>query len=274
MPRTSFRTPGCAGTRAGHGSRRPAGVADHGGEQAGAGPVALGRASSRDLHRQLAARAGGDRSRRAPIRCPRWWPARTPDSRRWWCWNGSRPISGSRSCCTTGSPCRSPRSPRCSASARPPPGSWRRGRARPSAEPPPRPIRAHNEVVGKLMAAHGRRRSGSRGGAAASGRHLHRRLEWQGAHGGSRRSTGRTRWPGSCSALPRRYGPAMFTVEPVGARQRRTRHLHAPAARPATGYREMMPRITAVTVRDGKVCALWDIANPDKFTGSPLRSSR
>jgi RNA polymerase sigma-70 factor (ECF subfamily) len=33
----------------------------------------------------------------------------------------------------------------------------------------------------------------------------------------------------------------------------------------------MLPRITAITVRDGKVCALWDIANPDKFSGSPLR---
>ena len=38
------------------------------------------------------------------------------------------------------------------------------------------------------------------------------------------------------------------------------------------GYREMLPRIMAMTVRDGKVCALWDIANPDKFTGSPLRT--
>jgi RNA polymerase sigma-70 factor, ECF subfamily len=26
-----------------------------------------------------------------------------------------------------------------------------------------------------------------------------------------------------------------------------------------------------MTVRDGKVCAVWDIANPDKFTGTPLR---
>jgi RNA polymerase sigma-70 factor (ECF subfamily) len=38
------------------------------------------------------------------------------------------------------------------------------------------------------------------------------------------------------------------------------------------GFRELLPRITAMTVRDGKVCALWDIANPDKFTGSPLRA--
>ena len=35
----------------------------------------------------------------------------------------------------------------------------------------------------------------------------------------------------------------------------------------------MMPRIMAMTVRDGKVCAIWDIANPGQFTGSPLRSA-
>ncbi|HXL61925.1 MAG TPA: sigma-70 family RNA polymerase sigma factor [Mycobacterium sp.] len=35
-------------------------------------------------------------------------------------------------------------------------------------------------------------------------------------------------------------------------------------------YPAMTPRVTAMTVRDGKVCAIWDIANPDKFTGSPL----
>jgi RNA polymerase sigma-70 factor (ECF subfamily) len=29
-----------------------------------------------------------------------------------------------------------------------------------------------------------------------------------------------------------------------------------------------------MTVRDGKVCAIWDIANPDKFTGSPLDPRR
>ncbi|BDX33982.1 RNA polymerase sigma factor SigJ [Mycobacterium antarcticum] len=32
----------------------------------------------------------------------------------------------------------------------------------------------------------------------------------------------------------------------------------------------MQPHIQALTVRDGKVCAIWDIANPDKFTASPL----
>ncbi len=33
---------------------------------------------------------------------------------------------------------------------------------------------------------------------------------------------------------------------------------------------ELQPRIQALTVRDGRVCAIWDIANPDKFTASPL----
>lgn len=40
------------------------------------------------------------------------------------------------------------------------------------------------------------------------------------------------------------------------------------------GYPEMMPRVTIFTVRDGLVSAVWDIANPDKFTGSPLRGAR
>src|SRR6478609_7549924 len=45
---------------------------------------------------------------------------------------------------------------------------------------------------------------------------------------------------------------------------------YTPGAPARDGYPEMMPRVTAMTVRDGKICAIWDIANPDKFTGSPL----
>ena len=69
--------------------------------------------------------------------------------------------------------------------------------------------------------------------------------------------------------LAQRYGPSMFTANQLGwstASLGSTR----PACPASDGHREMMPRITAMTVRDGKVCALWDIANPDKFTGSPL----
>ena len=35
----------------------------------------------------------------------------------------------------------------------------------------------------------------------------------------------------------------------------------------------VQPRVVALAVRDGKVAAVWDIANPDKFTGSPLARS-
>jgi RNA polymerase sigma-70 factor (ECF subfamily) len=34
------------------------------------------------------------------------------------------------------------------------------------------------------------------------------------------------------------------------------------------------PRIQAMTVSDGRVVAIYDIANPDKFTGSPLGDAR
>ncbi len=47
--------------------------------------------------------------------------------------------------------------------------------------------------------------------------------------------------------------------------------VYTPGAPAGDGYPELMPRITAMTVRDGLVCAVWDIANPDKFTASPLR---
>ena len=33
----------------------------------------------------------------------------------------------------------------------------------------------------------------------------------------------------------------------------------------------LLPRIQAMTVHDGRVVAIYDIANPDKFTGSPLK---
>ena len=49
---------------------------------------------------------------------------------------------------------------------------------------------------------------------------------------------------------------------------------YTPGAPACDGYPELMPRVTAMTVRDGKVCAVWDIANPDKFTGSPLSDRR
>jgi RNA polymerase sigma-70 factor (ECF subfamily) len=69
--------------------------------------------------------------------------------------------------------------------------------------------------------------------------------------------------------LARRYGPgwlessrlALINGE-LGA--------YSVGAPGRDGYEPVQPRITAVAVRDGKVYAVWDVANPDKFTGSPL----
>jgi RNA polymerase sigma-70 factor (ECF subfamily) len=69
--------------------------------------------------------------------------------------------------------------------------------------------------------------------------------------------------------LARRYGPGWLASNQLamvnGQLGSYTRGGPAQDSYPA-----MTPRVTAMTVRDGKVCAIWDIANPDKFTGSPL----
>jgi len=70
--------------------------------------------------------------------------------------------------------------------------------------------------------------------------------------------------------LAQRYGPAFVTTSQLAL----TNGELGAYTSGSTGddeYQPIMPRITAMTVRDGKVSALWDIANPDKFTGSPLR---
>lgn len=73
--------------------------------------------------------------------------------------------------------------------------------------------------------------------------------------------------------LARRYGPGWLeSAQPALVNGQLGSWTPGSAVR--EGYPAMMPRVTAVTVRDGRVCALWDIANPDKFTGSPLRRVR
>ncbi len=47
--------------------------------------------------------------------------------------------------------------------------------------------------------------------------------------------------------------------------------VYTPAPPPSTAYPELMPRITAMTIRTERSARYWDIANPDKFTASPLR---
>lgn len=70
--------------------------------------------------------------------------------------------------------------------------------------------------------------------------------------------------------LARRYGPGWLESNHLAlVNGQLGSYTFGRAAR--DGHPAMAPRVTVMTVRDGKVCAVWDIANPDKFTGSPLR---
>lgn len=133
--------------------------------------------------------------------------------------------------------------------------------------PPPVDDNTHNEIAGALMAALA---AGDMDGvvrllhpdvtftgdsnrkAPTAPRVIHGPRRSRGSCSGSRDATGRTGWPA-------RNWPSSTAN-------------WAPTPGCARGGRvpELLPRITAMTVRDGKVCAVWDVADPDKFTGSPL----
>jgi RNA polymerase sigma-70 factor (ECF subfamily) len=143
------------------------------------------------------------------------------------------------------------------------------------AQPPlisEKPDPAHNEVVGKLMAAM------AEGDLEAVVALLHPDVTVTGdANGKTSTAVHVIHGPDKVArfmlGLARRYGPAFVTANQLALING---ELGAyTAGSPAVdGYRAMAPRITAMTVRDGKVCAIWDVANPDKFTGSPLRLRR
>lgn len=144
-----------------------------------------------------------------------------------------------------------------------------RARKAVAANPPPRPDPSHNEVVGRLLAAM------SEGDLDTVVSLLHPDVTFTGDSNGKAPTAvqvihGADKVVRFMLGLAQRYGPSMYTAYELGFVNGELGIYTAGC--PATeGYRQMLPRITAVTVRDGKVCALWDIANPDKFTGSPLR---
>jgi RNA polymerase sigma-70 factor, ECF subfamily len=148
----------------------------------------------------------------------------------------------------------------------------RKALGRKAAEPAPQPDPTHNEVVGKLMAAM------AVGDLAAVVALLHPDVTLTGdANGKTSTALQVIHGPDKVArfmfGLIRRYGPAFFTANQLALINGELGSYTAGFAG-TDGYRDMSPRITAMTVRDGKVCAIWDIANPDKFTGSPLRGSR
>lgn len=132
--------------------------------------------------------------------------------------------------------------------------------------PPPDP--SHNDVVGRLMAAMA---AGDMAGVVAL---LHPDITFTGdsnrrAPTAARVIHGPDKVARFIFGLARRYGPRFFEAGQLalvnGELGLYTAGLDGTGEWPA-----MQPHIQALTVRDGKVCAIWDIANPDKFTGSPL----
>jgi RNA polymerase sigma-70 factor (ECF subfamily) len=144
-----------------------------------------------------------------------------------------------------------------------------RARKAVAAEPPPKPDPAHNEVVGRLMAA---MVAGDLDAVVAL---LHPDVTFTGDAAGKAPTAvqvihGADKVARFMFGLARRYGPAFYTANQL-ALVNGELGAYTAGSPGGDGYWEMMPRILAMTVRDGKVYALWDIANPDKFTGSPLR---
>lgn len=134
---------------------------------------------------------------------------------------------------------------------------------------PPQSDPAHNEVVGKLMAAM------AAGDLDTVVSLLHPDVTFTGDSNGKAATAvqvihGADKVVRFMFGLARRYGPAFFTANQL-ALVNGELGSYTTGFAGADGHRDMAPRITAMTVRDGKVCAIWDIANPDKFTGSPLR---
>lgn len=146
-----------------------------------------------------------------------------------------------------------------------------RARKAVTAQPPPSPDAAHDEVVGRLLAAMA---SGDMEAVVAL---LHPDVTFTGdANGKAPTAAQVIRGPDKVArflfGLARWYGPTMSSAYQL-ALVNGELGIYTAGCPASDGYRELMPRITAMTVRDGKVCALWDIANPEKFTGSPLRET-
>jgi RNA polymerase sigma-70 factor (ECF subfamily) len=144
-----------------------------------------------------------------------------------------------------------------------------RARKAVSTAPPPRPDPTHNEVVGKLMAAM------AVGDLDTVVSLLHPDVTFTGDSNGKVSTAvqvihGADKVVRFMLGLAQRYGPEFYTANQL-ALVNGELGAYTPGFAGTEGRRDMAPRVTAMTVRDGKVCALWDIANPEKFTGSPLR---
>lgn len=140
---------------------------------------------------------------------------------------------------------------------------------RAAASSPPRDP-AHPEIVGKLMAAM------ADGDMAAVVALLHPEVTFTGdanrrAPTVARVILGQDKVARFLFGLAKRYGPNWLSATQL-ALVNGDLGSYTPGLPAADGYPELAPRVTVMAVRAGLVCAVWDIANPDKFTASPLRA--
>ncbi|MBA0045648.1 sigma-70 family RNA polymerase sigma factor [Mycobacteroides sp. LB1] len=147
-----------------------------------------------------------------------------------------------------------------------------RGRRTVAATPEPVADAEHNEVVGRLLEA---LMSGS---VEAVVRLLHPDVTMTGDSDGKAPTTARIiRGPDKVARfmlalLHRRYGPQMTqAIEPALVNGQFGLFLRATDTDP--NYQPVLPRVSGYTVQDGKVLAVWDVCNPDKFAGTPLRGA-
>ena len=143
-------------------------------------------------------------------------------------------------------------------------------RARKAVASAPEPVAddTHNEMVGALMAAL------AAGDVNAVVRLLHPEVTFTGdsnrmAPTAARVIHGPDKVARFMFGLAQRYGPNFLAAAQLALVNGQLGS-YTPGSPADGGYPAMMPRVTAMTVRDGKICAIWDVANPEKFSGSPL----
>lgn len=146
-----------------------------------------------------------------------------------------------------------------------------RARRMVTATPEPVADAEHNEVVGKLLEA---LMSGS---VEAVVRLLRPDVTMTGDSDGKAPTAVRViHGPDKVArfllGLMERYGPQMTqAINPALVNGQFGMYLTETDTDP--NFRPVLPRVSAFTVRDGRVLAVWDVSNPDKFSGTPLREA-
>lgn len=143
-------------------------------------------------------------------------------------------------------------------------------RARRTVAAAPPPAAEHAEVVGKLLAAMA---SGDLDAVVAL---LHPEVTFTGdanrrAPTAARVIHGSDKVARFLLGLVQRYGDRRLLDSGVVGLVNGELGLYSAGAEATDDRPAIAPRIQALTVHDGLVVAIYDIANPDKFTGSPLR---